>query len=195
MRLRREVDMVVDRNRLPSIEDQQALPYVMAFIYEVMRFTSFVPLTIPHYTTTDTSISGYAVPKNTVVFVNQWSSNHNTAVWSQPEKFDPQRFLRPSGDLNKDLCNTVLIFSVGKRRCIGEELSKLQIFLFTALLVHQCHISTDPVRAPGLGYSYGLTLKPNPYLIAVSLRDDMRLLKEVTSQVLDGEIKITPSDS
>ncbi|XP_051935314.1 cytochrome P450 1B1 [Hippocampus zosterae] len=194
-RLRKEVDMVVDRSRLPSIEDQQALPYVMAFIYEVMRFTSFVPLTIPHSTTTDTSISGYAVPKNTVVFVNQWSSNHNAAVWSQPEKFDPQRFLQPSGDLNKDLCNSVLIFSVGKRRCIGEELSKLQIFLFTALLVHQCHISTDPDRAPGLGYSYGLTLKPNPYLIAVSLRDDMRLLKEVTSQVLDGEIKITPPDS
>ncbi|XP_057705033.1 cytochrome P450 1B1 isoform X2 [Corythoichthys intestinalis] len=172
VRLQDEVDKVVDRSRLPSIEDQPELPYVMAFIYEVMRFTSFVPLTIPHYTTTDSSINGYTIPKNTVVFVNQWSSNHDPSIWSQPEKFDPQRFLHLSGHLNKDLCSSVLIFSLGKRRCIGEELSKLHIFLFTALLVHQCHITSDPAKPPDLGYTYGLTLKPNSYSIAVSLRDN-----------------------
>ncbi|XP_061140479.1 cytochrome P450 1B1 [Syngnathus typhle] len=195
VRLREEVDKVVDRSRLPSMEDQAELPYVMAFIYEVMRFTSFVPLTIPHYTTTDTSINGYSIPKNTVVFVNQWSSNHNPAIWSQPEKFDPQRFLHPCGDLNKDLCNSVLIFSLGKRRCIGEELSKFQIFLFTALLAHQCHLSTDPARPPDLGYTYGLTLKPNSFVIAMSLRDDMKLLQEVSSQAFHEDTKAEPSDS
>ncbi|XP_077469677.1 cytochrome P450 1B1 [Stigmatopora argus] len=169
--LQNEVDKVVDRGRLPSIEDQAELPYVMAFIYEVMRFTSFVPLTIPHYTTTDTSINGYTIPKNTVVFINQWSCNHDPAIWSQPEKFDPQRFLDLSGHLNKDLCRSVLIFSLGRRRCIGEELSKLHIFLFTALLAHQCHIRADPDAPPDLGYTYGLTLKPNTFSIAVSLRD------------------------
>ncbi|XP_061646669.1 cytochrome P450 1B1 isoform X1 [Phyllopteryx taeniolatus] len=195
VRLQEEVDKVVDRSRLPSIEDQPLLPYVKAFIYEVMRFTSFVPLTIPHYTTTDTSIGGYTIPQNTVVFVNQWSSNHNPALWTKPEIFDPQRFLHPSGDLNKDLCSSVLIFSLGKRRCIGEELAKIQIFLFTSLLAHQCHISTDPARPPDLSYTYGLTLKPNAFSIAVSLRDNMRLLEEVTSQVLPEVIKAQPSDS
>ncbi|XP_054655488.1 cytochrome P450 1B1 isoform X2 [Dunckerocampus dactyliophorus] len=195
LRLQEEVDKVVDRSRLPSIEDQPQLPYVMAFIYEVMRFTSFVPLTIPHSTTTDTSIHGYTIPKNTVVFVNQWSSNHNPTIWSNPEKFDPQRFLHPNGDLNKDLCNFVLIFSMGKRRCIGEELSKLHLFLFTALLAHQCNISTDPAKPPGLAYTYGLTLKPNAFSIAVSLRDDMRLLEDAASQSFAEDMKVDPSDS
>ncbi|XP_044071166.1 cytochrome P450 1B1 [Siniperca chuatsi] len=193
VRLQQEVDKVVDRTQLPSIEDQLKLPYVMAFIYEVMRFTSFVPLTIPHSTTTDTSIMGYTIPKNTVIFINQWSINHDPAMWSHPETFDPQRFLDQNGALNKDLTSSVLIFSLGKRRCIGEELSKLQLFLFTALIAHQCHITADPARPPKLDYSYGLTLKPHAFSIAVSLREDPRLLDAATRQAFTKEVEGEPS--
>ncbi|XP_075906169.1 cytochrome P450 1B1 [Nelusetta ayraudi] len=182
-RLQQEVDRVVDRTRLPSIEDQQQLPYVMAFIYEVMRFTSFVPLTIPHSTTVDTTIMGYAIPKDTVVFVNQWSVNHDPASWSEPETFDPERFLNPNGTLNKDLTSNVLIFSLGKRRCIGEDLSKLQLFLFTSMLAHQCRIDEDPARPATMDFNYGLTLKPHKFNIQLSLRDDMTLLDKVVAQL------------
>lgn len=182
LRLQQEVDKVVDRSRLPSIEDQLKLPYVMAFIYEVMRYTSFVPVTIPHSTTTDTSIKGYTILKDTVIFINQWSINHDPTMWSHPETFNPDRFLDQDGSLNKDLASTVLIFSMGKRRCIGEELSKMQLFLFTALLAHQCHITSDPARPPQLDYLYGLTLKPNAFYMALTLREDMRLLDAATRQ-------------
>uniref|UniRef100_A0A8C5G001 Cytochrome P450, family 1, subfamily B, polypeptide 1 n=1 Tax=Gouania willdenowi TaxID=441366 RepID=A0A8C5G001_GOUWI len=151
LRLQQEVDRVVDRSRMPSIEDQSQVPYVMAFIYEVMRYTSF----------------------NTVVFINQWSVNHDPGIWSNPETFDPERFLDQNGELNKDLTGNVLIFSLGKRRCIGEELSKLHLFLFTSMLVHLCYISPDPSRPPDMGYTYGLTMKPNGYYIAVTPRDDI----------------------
>ncbi|XP_044229541.1 cytochrome P450 1B1 [Thunnus albacares] len=191
VRLQQEVDKVVDRSRLPSIEDQLQLPYVMAFIYEVMRFTSFLPLTIPHSTTTDTSIMGYTIPKNTVIFINQWSINHDPAMWSHPETFDPLRFLDQNGALNKDLTSSVLIFSLGKRRCIGEELSKLHLFLFTTIIVHQCNITADPARPPTLDYNYGLTLKPHSFFISVSLREDMTLLDTATRQA--EEVKAEPS--
>ncbi|XP_056147498.1 cytochrome P450 1B1 [Lampris incognitus] len=183
--LQQEVDRVVDRSRLPSAEDQPQLPYVTAFIYEVLRFTSFVPLTIPHSTTTDTTVMGYTLPKNTVIFINQWSINHDPAIWTEPERFEPRRFLDQHGALNKDLTSSVLIFSLGKRRCIGEDLSKMQLFLFTALLAHQCHITPDPAKPLHLDYDYGLTLKPHPYSIAVSLRDNTDLLDEVSRQSLN----------
>ncbi|XP_030628183.1 cytochrome P450 1B1 [Chanos chanos] len=176
-RLQDEVDRVADRSRLPSIEDQPRLPYVMAFIYEVMRFTSFVPVTIPHSTTTDTTIGGYPIPKGTVIFVNQWSMNHDPTKWENPDVFNPLRFLDEDGQLNKDLTSNVLIFSVGKRRCIGEDLSKMQLFLFTSVLMHQCNFT--PETTPSMDYMYGLTLKPNPFKVAVSLRDDLKLLEEV----------------
>lgn len=193
-RLQKEVDGVIDRSRLPTIEDQPKLPFVMAFIYEMMRFTSFSPLTIPHSTTTDTSINGYKIPKNTVIFINQWSHNHDPNIWPHPETFDPERFLDHSGALNKDLTSNVLLFSLGKRRCIGEELSKLKLFLFTALIAHQCHVTPDPTRPPKFDYNYGLTLKPHTFYIAVTLRDDMTLLDAVSS--LSSAEKIAkPSDS
>lgn len=181
-RLQREVDRVVDRSRLPSIEDQPRLPYVMAFLYEVMRFTSFVPLTIPHSTTADTAIMGYAVPKDTVVFVNQWSVNHDPDTWAEPEVFEPGRFLDADGSLHKDLASAVLIFSLGKRRCIGEELSKLQLFLFAATLAHQCRVTAEPARPPTMDFNYGLTLKPRKYSIHLDLRDDMTLLDRMAGE-------------
>lgn len=187
--LQQEVDKVVERSRLPTVEDQVRLPYVMAFIYEMMRYTSFVPLTIPHSTTTDTSIMGYTIPKNTVIFINQWSKNHDPAMWSHPETFDPQRFLDQSGALNKDLTSSVLLFSMGKRRCIGEELSKMKLFLFTTLIAHQCHITADPARPPKLDYNYGLTLKPHVFSIAVTLREDTTLLDAATRHGLDEDVK------
>ncbi|MGH0153554.1 UNVERIFIED_CONTAM: hypothetical protein FKN15_031731 [Acipenser sinensis] len=175
-RLQQEVDKVVDRTRLPSIEDQPSLPYVMAFIYEAMRFSSFMPGTIPHSTTTDTSVNGYHIPKNTVIFVNQWSVNHNAQKWANPGVFDPTRFVSKTGDLNKDLTNSVLIFSVGKRRCIGEELSKMQLFLYTAILAHQCNFIANPDEPSTLDSCYGLTLKPTPFSIAVTHRGSMDVM-------------------
>lgn len=181
-RLQAEVDLVVGRQRLPRIEDQPQLPWVVAFIYEVMRFTSFVPLTIPHSTTADTAIAGYSIPKDTIIFINQWSVNHDPTIWSQPETFDPSRFLNPGGALNKDLTSRMLIFSMGRRRCIGEELSKLHLFLFTALIGHQCDLTEDPAQPNTMDYNYGLTLKPRGFRVALALREDMGLLDEAAGR-------------
>lgn len=179
-RLQEEVDRVVPRTELPSVEHQPRLPYVMAFIYEVMRFASFVPVTIPHSTTSDTFILNYKIPKKTVVFVNQWSSNHSPRKWAHPDVFDPSRFLDKDGALDKDKASNVLIFSLGRRRCIGDDLSKMYLFLFTSVMMHQCEIKADPKCPLGLDFTYGLTIKPSAYRIALSLRDNMDLLDNVT---------------
>ncbi|KAK6489947.1 cytochrome P450 1B1-like [Huso huso] len=186
-RLQQEVDNVVERTRLPSIEDKPSLPHVMAFIYEAMRFSSFVPVTIPHSTTTDTSVNGYHIPKNTVVFVNQWSVNHDAQKWHNPEVFDPTRFVSETGDLNKDLTNSVLIFSAGKRRCIGEELSKMQLFLYTAILAHQCNFIANPDEPSTLDSCYGLTLKPTPFSIAVTHRGTMEVMDSYVKDLQKSE--------
>ncbi|XP_066552840.1 cytochrome P450 1B1 [Amia ocellicauda] len=187
VRLQQEVDKVVDRTRLPSTEDRVSLPYVMAFIYETMRFSSFVPLTIPHATTADTSILGYHIPKETIVFINQWSVNHDPQKWADPGTFDPTRFLDESGALNKDLTSSVLLFSSGKRRCIGEELSKMQLFLYTAILAHQCHFKANPAEEGRFDAAYGLTLKPEPFSVEVTLRDSMQLLDSYVAELQAAE--------
>nr|XP_028580068.1 cytochrome P450 1B1 isoform X1 [Podarcis muralis] len=185
-KLQEEIDKVVGRDRLPSAEDQPHLPYVMAFLYESMRFSSFVPVTIPHSTVADTTLMGYRIPKDTVVFVNQWSVNHDPVKWPSPEEFNPLRFLDENGFLNKDLTSSVMIFSLGKRRCIGEELSKVQLFLFIAIFIHQCNFSANPKEDTKMDFTYGLTIKPKPFELNVTLRDNMDLL-DSTVQRLQAE--------
>ncbi|KAM9063847.1 cytochrome P450 1B1 isoform X2 [Sarcophilus harrisii] len=178
-----ELDRVVGRDRLPCLDDQPHLPYVMAFLYEAMRFSSFVPVTIPHATTVDTSIMGYHIPKDTVVFVNQWSVNHDPVKWQNPEDFNPARFLDNKGFIDKDMASGVMIFSVGKRRCIGEELSKVQLFLFIAILAHQCNFLANPDEDRKMNFSYGLTIKPQSFTINVTLRESMELLDNTVQRL------------
>ncbi|KAH0622570.1 hypothetical protein JD844_024975, partial [Phrynosoma platyrhinos] len=182
-KLQEEMDKVVGRDRLPCAEDQTSLPYLMAFLYESMRFSSFVPVTIPHFTTVDTTLMGYHIPKDTVIFVNQWSVNHDPVKWPSPEKFNPARFLDKNGFLNKDLTSSVMIFSVGKRRCIGEELSKVQLFLFIAILVHQCNFTANPKEDSKMDFTYGLTIKPKPFTLHVTLRDSLDLLDNAVQRL------------
>ena len=53
--------------REPHLKDRQSLPYIEAAILEVFRYTTILPLNIPHYTTQDTSLNGYDIPKDTRV--------------------------------------------------------------------------------------------------------------------------------
>ncbi|XP_056151527.1 cytochrome P450 1B1-like [Lampris incognitus] len=175
-KLQQLIDKVVGRDRLPSIEDRGSLALLDAFIYETMRFTSFVPVTIPHSTTSDVTIEGLHIPKDTVVFINQWSVNHDPLKWKDPHIFDPSRFLDENGALDKDLTNSVMIFSTGKRRCIGDQIAKVEIFLFTAVLLHQCSFENEPSEPLTLGCSYGLTLKPFQFRINAKLRDEQHVL-------------------
>ncbi|XP_051869927.1 cytochrome P450 1B1-like [Pristis pectinata] len=170
-KLQRDIDEVVGRDRLPGSQDKARLPYLEAFLYEIMRFTSFVPMTIPHATTSPVDINGYHIPQDTVVFINQWSVNHDRDKWKDPNIFDPGRFLNADGTINRDLTSSVMIFSVGKRRCIGEQLSKIQIFLFTAILVHQCTFEANPLEKLSTDCNYGLTIKPMAFTVLVRLRD------------------------
>ncbi|KAI3367826.1 hypothetical protein L3Q82_026655 [Scortum barcoo] len=169
-KLHKLIDKVVGRDRLPSVEDRSSLAYLDAFIYETMRFTSFVPVTIPHSTTSDVTIEGLHIPKDTVVFINQWSINHDPLQWKDPHIFDPSRFLDENGSLNRDLTNNVMIFSAGKRRCIGNQIAKVEIFLFFAVLLHQCCFEKSANEDLSLNCSYGLTLKPLDYKITAKLR-------------------------
>ncbi|XP_048452845.1 cytochrome P450 1B1 [Rhincodon typus] len=186
-KIHEELDRVVGRQRIPSIEDQPRMPYLMAFLYETLRFSSFVSLTIPHATTRPTLLSGYRIDKGTVVFINQWSVNHDPHKWHQPEVFDPCRFLTEAGTFNKDLASQVMIFSLGRRRCIGDELAKMQLFLSTSLLMHQCTFRANPKEELTLDFTYGLSLKPKPFTIGVTLRDTMEPLNEAVRRIQQAD--------
>ena len=52
-----ELDSVVGRDRLPELSDREATPYMEAIFHEVMRMASMDPVSLPHATTVDTTLS------------------------------------------------------------------------------------------------------------------------------------------
>lgn len=160
-KLHKEIDENIGKDRSPRIADKPLLPYTEAFIMETFRHSSFMPFTIPHCTTKDTSLNGYFISKNTCVFVNQWQVNHDLTLWKDPFVFHPERFLNPDGkSINKVECEKVLTFSMGKRRCVGELIGRTEVFLFLTTLIQQLRFEKIPGQDVDMTPQYGLTMKP-----------------------------------
>lgn len=81
-------------------------------------------------------------------------------VWGDPSKFRPERFLTADGTaINKTLSEKVILFGMGKRRCIGEVMAKSEIFLFLAILLQRLEFSVPAGVKVDLTPIYGLTMK------------------------------------
>ncbi|NWT76631.1 CP1A5 protein, partial [Prunella himalayana] len=153
-------DRTIGRERRPRLSDRGSLPYTEAFILEMFRHSSFLPFTIPHSTTKDTVLNGFFIPKDRCVFVNQWQVNHDEKLWKDPETFNPERFLSADGTkVNKEDGEKVLVFGLGKRRCIGENIARWEVFLFLTTLLQQLEFSVCEGSRVDMTPLYGLTLK------------------------------------
>ncbi|XP_006813339.2 cytochrome P450 1A1-like [Saccoglossus kowalevskii] len=167
-----ELDKVVGRDRLPALADRDQLVYTGAFILELFRHSSVVPFGLPHATTRDTTLEDYFLPKGTVVFFNLWSVNHDPDVWPEPSRFSPERFLTCNGTaIDKEASNKTLTFSAGRRKCLGEHLAWIEVFLAISILVQQCEFAETQSGLPSLDGRYGLALRPQSFQLVIKPRE------------------------
>ncbi|KAM6426170.1 cytochrome P450 1A5-like isoform 1-T3 [Liasis olivaceus] len=158
-KIQEELDVTIGRERKPRLSDRSLLPYTEAFILEIFRHTSFVPFTIPHCTTRDTVLNGYFIPKDLCIFINQWQVNHDENLWEDPSAFIPERFLTANGkEINKDESEKILLFGMGRRRCIGEAIARRQIFLFLTTLLQEMQFSVPDGVTVDLTPLYSLSM-------------------------------------
>lgn len=174
-RIYRELQTNVGRDRNPNLEDRENLPFLQAFLSETLRHSCVVPFTIPHSTTRDVVLGGkynLRIPRDTVVFVNLHSVQHSQEVWGDPERFDPSRFLTADGkDLDRGVVEKTMAFGVGRRRCMGSELARNELFLYVANLVHRLSFSPYKKEELTMDYVPGISIAPLPYKVRVTMRD------------------------
>lgn len=87
-RAQAELDCVVGRSRLPTLEDEKNLPYCHAIIKEVERCHNPFWLGTPHTAMEDFVYRGKVIPKDTVVVLNTWSMHHSESRWENPLEFN-----------------------------------------------------------------------------------------------------------
>ena len=61
-----EVEAVIG-SRYPTLEDRTKTHYLEATLQEISRHCPHLALTVQHYTTEDTTVGGYFIPKGTQV--------------------------------------------------------------------------------------------------------------------------------
>lgn len=167
-RVHKEIDSVLLNGRTPTLDDKQRMPFVEAVLHEVLRFCNIVPLGIFRATSQDALVSGYTIPKGTTVITNLYSVHFDEKYWGDPGVFSPERFLDSNGNFIRR--EAFLPFSIGRRQCLGEQLAKMEMFLFFTTLLQRFHLQFPAGFVPNLTPKLGMTLQPLPYSICAVRR-------------------------
>jgi cytochrome P450 family 307 subfamily A len=156
-KIQQEIASITENGRRKvSLYDAENMPFTVATIYEVLRYSSS-PI-VPHVATENSQIGGYGVLKDTIVFINNYELNTSEKYWENPKEFNPERFIEtiPAHKVNKDAPPDAphvirvkkniphfLPFSVGKRTCIGQNLVRCYSFLLLTNILENFDISSD----------------------------------------------------
>ncbi|KAG9160616.1 hypothetical protein Leryth_019342 [Lithospermum erythrorhizon] len=134
--LRAELDTVIGHERWVEEDDYCNLPYLEAIIKETFRLHPLVPFLTPHLAIHDCNVSGYHIPKGTIILINTWSIGKDPNSWKDPYEFNPERFLQ--GDdidmTGKDF--RLLPFGSGRRKCPAYNLGLKFVRTTLANIIH-----------------------------------------------------------
>ncbi|KAI0027839.1 cytochrome P450 [Vararia minispora EC-137] len=168
-----EIDRVVGTERFPNIEDREKLPYVNALIKEVLRRAPVAPLGIAHAALNDDTYQGFLIPKGSSIVANIWALLHDPAVYPEPLKFDPGRFVGDASSVQYD--SSHYAFGFGRRACIGLHFAKVSLFLNIASVLAAFSI-LKPLDDKGVEYDppfefiSAITAHPKPFRCRIIAR-------------------------
>lgn len=163
-RVQHELDTVVGRGRLATLDDRVHLPYLEAALRESMRLDTLVANNVPHQALRDTKVGGYDLPKGGLVLVVLQSAHTDGRVFRDALTYRPERFLSPNGDFTVRLDRS-LPFGAGKRLCAGETFARNMLFLYTAALLQNFDVSApvgEVLPDPGMETQTTGTIKTPP---------------------------------
>ncbi|XP_047365703.1 cytochrome P450 4C1-like [Vespa velutina] len=102
---------------------------------------------VPKYSrqiTEEIKIGKYIIPKNTILSIHAYGVHHDPEIWTDPEKFDPDRFL--TNEMQYRNPYSYLPFSGGPRNCIGQKFANIQHKLVIAILLRKWMVKSAILR-------------------------------------------------
>jgi cytochrome P450 len=106
----------------------------------------------------DDEVSGYRVPKGSLVFLIPFVIHRRPTLWPEPERFDPDRFLPERESARPRFA--YIPFGGGPRGCIGNHFAMVEAQLIVAAVAQRYRVELEPnqdIRPEPL-----ITLRPSP---------------------------------
>lgn len=162
-RIRSEIDSVIgDRGPGSRVlwENRTRMPYTQAFIWETARCEPVNPFGFMRRAREDVRVSGYVIPRGSIVIPSLRSVFDDKSFWKDPEVFRPERFLIDGG-ARAAKPERLIAFSYGKRSCPGEGIANMVTFLFLTSILQHFTVEVPP-GGPALAFDgvLGLSLRP-----------------------------------
>lgn len=134
-----------------TVDMQKNLDYLTACIREALRICPPIALNLPRITSEAVDVGrGIVIPKNTPVFTSTYALHHNPSNWSNPDEFDPERFLDPTAQFSA----AWMPFGGGSRSCLGMAFTMIEQRIILSYLLR----AFEWDLAPGV-HDSGLKLK------------------------------------
>ncbi|KAK7287400.1 hypothetical protein RIF29_00673 [Crotalaria pallida] len=170
-RAQEEIDLQVGRDSRVNTSDIKNLNYLQAIVKETLRLFPPGPLLVPHQAREDCYIHGYYVPKGTRVFANVWKLQRDPTIWSEPERFSPERFITDNGELDESHHFEYLPFGSGRRACPGSMLATQVIIMALVHLLQRFDLDVLMDEPVDMREGLGITLpKLTPLQILMTPR-------------------------
>ena len=151
-----------------------------------MRWRHITPAGVPHVASVDDEYLGYRIPKGAIVLGNLWSIYMDDAVYRNPEKFEPERWLQ-----NPDLPQHHWGF--GRRICPGRHIAMNSLFIAMARMLWAFdfeHISVDGVsQVDDMAMTPDFSSKPKPFDVRFRPRNE--LIRRLVESTCTGMVKET----
>jgi cytochrome P450 len=173
-RAHKELDEVVGDKRKVEESDTDRLPYLRAVVKEVFRLHPTVPLLVPHKADRRCEVGGFVIPKNSEILVNVWAIGRDPAIWNEPSRFMPERFICGDKKINgmeyRGQHFELIPFGAGRRMCVGLPLASRMVHLVLGSLLHSFEWAPPDGMNPeqvDMTDKFGLTLKKAVPLYAI----------------------------
>ncbi|EPS63295.1 hypothetical protein M569_11489, partial [Genlisea aurea] len=144
-RLYEEIRTTVGSRKVED-KDIEKMPYLNAVVKELLRKHPPTYFVLSHAVTEPARLGGYEVPAGASVEFFSAAIAEDPKVWSDPQKFDPDRFFadREDADITGVAGVKMMPFGVGRRICPGLAIGTLHINLMLARMVQEFEWSGTP---------------------------------------------------
>ncbi|XP_029141440.1 cytochrome P450 2J2-like [Protobothrops mucrosquamatus] len=161
-KVQKEIEDAFSSSVSISYQDRKKLPYTNAVIHEMQRLKSVFLVGLPRQTTKDVTVKGYHIPKSTMILPDLRSVLLDPEQWETPEEFNPNHFLDKDGKFIER--EEFLPFGIGQRACVGEQLARIEIFIFLTNLLRAFSFRLpEGVKELNEAPIVNVTMHPHPY--------------------------------